>query len=378
MSLLTPPRLKKSRNRILVVDDENAVRRSAQRSIQSFGFSCETASDGIEALEKIRQNPPDLVLTDYIMPGVTGLDLLKTIQQEFPSIGVVLMTTSVDIQTAIEAIKLGAYEYLLKPFQEDALLVCLERVLVKRTLIQENEHYQSYLEKNFRRYVDPSVLNVLTEAYNFEQFENKKLTATILFCDVRGFTELAESLEVDDLIGQMNAYFFEPGTEIIQSAGGTIDKFIGDGIMAVFGAPVPFDGSAERGVEAAVTLMRVLQEARQTGRHKLSIGIGLATGEVVCGNIGSSKRMDFTVMGNAVNLAARLEKLAGPDMILIDETTKKELRGSVDVSGSVEVSIKGIKNPCLVFQVKPWATPDDLIRNGGIAPADQGLRIKIQ
>jgi len=338
--------------RLLIVDDEPSILRVVERMVRGFGFACEVAPNAEEALQKIALSAPDVVLTDYKMPGLSGIDLLRKIQDQALTSGVILMTASIDIGPAIEAIKLGAYEYILKPFEPEALMMSLGRVIAKRNLLLENRRYQGYLEKTFRRYVDPSVLKVLS-SFNFEAFESKKIDASILFCDIRDFTKLSGTKDVKDLIWLLNEKFFEPACAAIARNGGMIDKFTGDGVMAVFGAPVPVPDSPRQALRAATELLETLQKTRLAGEHPFRVGAGIATGQVLCGNIGSLARMDFTVMGSPVNLAARLEKLAPPDSILIDQTTRDVTNNDAEMSYAREVAIKGLEKPCTVYQLGP-------------------------
>jgi adenylate cyclase len=342
--------------KILAIDDEPAILRMVQKTLNSSNkYQCEISDTSSDALQKINSFHPDLVLTDYNMPQLDGLGLLKKVQELGQSIGVIIMTGSLDIEPAIEALKSGADEYLIKPFTNDILLMSLARVIEKRDLIQKNEQYQAFVEKAFRRYVDPTVLNILTDSPDYGIFESRKLTASVFFCDIRGFSDMVSEFEVDQLISKLNEFYFEPATEIIMAHGGTVDKFIGDGIMAIFGAPQPFDDFATKAVEAALDMVQRIETSREKNLHRFQIGIGIATGEVFCGNIGGPKRMDFTVMGNTVNLAARLEKVAGANMILIDEQTRQLVGNKFEVSGGIDMFIKGQKSACRVFQVRPEA-----------------------
>jgi adenylate cyclase len=182
-----------------------------------------------------------------------------------------------------------------------------------------------------------------------------RLEATIMFVDIRGFTALAERSDPDAVVELLNSYF-RLVTDIIIKHGGYLDKFVGDAVMGVFGALIPDPVHAESAVRAAVEVRHHLPELNQRlpaiGSH-IQVGIGINTGEVVAGNLGSSKRMEYTVIGDNVNVASRLTDLAGPDEVLISEHTFKKLakdeRFILQSRGSLEV--KGRKGPVRIYEV---------------------------
>lgn len=364
-------------SRILLVDDDPTVLQLITRLLSAGSHRLECAKSGEEALEKMKEFRPDIVLTDNRMSGMTGLELLKKIRETYPLTGVILMTGSVNIDTAIEAIRLGAYEFLVKPFSNANLLLSVERVLTKSKFLAESDQFHAYLQKTFRRYVDPGVLSVLLAAHRAPVLDSQILNATVFFSDIRNFSGLFSSMDVKELIGLMNEFYFKPACDLVQANGGTVDKFIGDSVMAVFGAPTPFAGHARKAVNAALTLVDTLKESRSRNRHPFQIGIGIATGEVISGNIGSPLRMDFTVMGNAVTIAARLEKLAGPGVVLIDTATRLLLGEKFMVSKPLSVQLKGQKDASDLYEVRPLEAKmrnpaAEAIRSGMDGPGKSG------
>ena len=179
-------------------------------------------------------------------------------------------------------------------------------------------------------------------------------TATILFSDIRGFTRMAEKMEPQQVVELLNEYFTEM-TDLIFENGGTLDKYLGDGIMAVFGAPITKPDDALRSVKTAIEMQRGLAglnrdwEAR--GQPALRAGIGVNTGAVTAGNIGSTKRMDYTVIGDAVNVASRLCANAAGGQILVSESTYAELKGSLPAKKLDPIRIKGKEAPVAVYEI---------------------------
>ena len=184
----------------------------------------------------------------------------------------------------------------------------------------------------------------------------EKLTVTILFSDLRGFTSISERMDPQQLVGLLNEYFTEM-VNIVMNEGGVVDKYIGDAIMAVFGAPVPKADDAVNAVRAAVEMRRALVELNERltarGQPALRTGIGIHTGEVVAGNIGSERRMEYTVIGDAVNLASRLEsntKDLGVD-VLISEDTYELTKHAIEARPVREITVKGRAQPVMTYEV---------------------------
>lgn len=182
-------------------------------------------------------------------------------------------------------------------------------------------------------------------------------TATILFADIRGFTRMSEKMEPQEVVELLNEYFTEM-TDLIFENGGTLDKYLGDGIMALFGAPIAKADDASRAVKTAVemqqSLARLNADWTGKGRRSLGMGLGINTGAVTAGNIGSSKRMDYTVIGDAVNIASRLCANAAPGQVLISEFTHRQLGGSVPATRLDPIRVKGKETPIEIYEI-PWS-----------------------
>ncbi|MGH7272662.1 MAG: adenylate/guanylate cyclase domain-containing protein, partial [Polyangiaceae bacterium] len=184
----------------------------------------------------------------------------------------------------------------------------------------------------------------------------ESLTVTILFTDIRSFTTLSEKMDPQRLVALLNEYFTEM-VGIVMDEGGVVDKYIGDAIMAVFGAPVPKPQDAANAVRAAVRMRRALAALNERlaarGLPPLRTGIGIHTGEVVAGNIGSERRMEYTVIGDAVNLASRLES-STKDLgvsVAISEDTYALTKQDILARAVREITVKGRKQPVMVYEV---------------------------
>ncbi|HUP14738.1 MAG TPA: adenylate/guanylate cyclase domain-containing protein [Acidimicrobiia bacterium] len=219
--------------------------------------------------------------------------------------------------------------------------------------------------EELRRYVSPQVADAIV-------IEGSRLTLTptrrnlsILVSDIRGFTEMAERMEPEELVDALNQYFTAL-TEVIFSHGGTLDKYLGDGILAFFGDPIPFEDHAERAVAAAFGTQEVLERLRSKWMLKydeeLTVGIGISTGYVTVGNIGSEDRIEYTVIGNHVNVASRLANNALPGQILVTDRTMAAVKDYVAGTEVEEMTLKGVQRPVRIFEItqREAAVPSDV------------------
>jgi len=219
----------------------------------------------------------------------------------------------------------------------------------------EDLRLKERIQTSFGRYVTPEIVDRILASPDDEWMKGISLEATIIFVDIRGFTAMAEGSDPDAVVDLLNSYFTMV-TDIIIQHGGYLDKFVGDTVMGVFGALIPDHAHAESAVRASVQVRRNLPKLNQrfsaAAKH-IRAGIGINTGEVVAGNLGSSKRMEYTVIGDNVNVASRLTDLAGPDEILVSEQTYLKLARIPGFyfrsRGAMEV--KGRKEPVKIYEI---------------------------
>jgi class 3 adenylate cyclase len=217
----------------------------------------------------------------------------------------------------------------------------------------EEQVTQLQRTEQLRRYVSPQVADAILAGEQPLAFASVRRNLTILYSDIRGFTQIAERMEPEELVDALNEYF-SAMTELVFSNGGTLDKYLGDGVLAFFGDPIPFEDHAERAVATAFEMLEKVDELRHTwmrSEEELSVGVGISTGYVTVGNIGSSTRTDYTVVGNHVNVAARLATAAEPGQILVSERTLAAVQERVDWTPVEELVMKGVQRPVKVFAV---------------------------
>ncbi|MCX5805570.1 MAG: response regulator [Proteobacteria bacterium] len=291
---------------ILIVDDEEGIRRSLSRILREDGYTVQSATNGEEALTIVRQNPHnfDIVICDLIMPGMDGIKTIEELNKLHQGITKIILTGYGTLESSIKAIENGIDGFITKPFENKEI-----KWKVK----------EYYIKRRMRQFISPEIFNELIDEP--EHLEPKISHLTILFSDIRGFTQLSSKIPPAELASLLNKYYFQPMSEIVLKHRGIVDKYIGDSIMALFGAPVYHDNHEENAVKCAVEMVKKMK-AEDPG---FQMGIGISTGYVVTGILGSINKREYTALGMPVNVAARLQKLAAAGEIIISEETKAKL-----------------------------------------------------
>jgi adenylate cyclase len=291
---------------ILIVDDEEGIRRSLTRILREDSYSVQSATNGEEALTMVRQNPHnfDIVICDLIMPGMDGIKTIEELNKLHQGLTKIILTGYGTLESSMKAIDNGIDGFITKPFENKEIKWKIKEYYIKRRM---------------RQFISPDIFNKLVDEP--AHLEPKVSHLTILFSDIRGFTQLSSKIPPDELASLLNRYYFDPMSEIVSQHRGIVDKYIGDSIMALFGAPVYHDKHEENAVKCAVEMVKRLETQNQ-GFH---MGIGISSGYVVTGILGSINKREYTALGMPVNVAARLQKLAAPGEIIISEETKANL-----------------------------------------------------
>ena len=232
-----------------------------------------------------------------------------------------------------------------------------------RDLTQLNENLERTVEEQLgqirraeqlRRYLAPQVADAVLSGGAPVSLESTRRNLTILFANIRGFTSMSERVEPEELIDALNEYFATM-TDVVFRHGGTLDKYVGDGILSFFGDPIPFEDHAERAVATALEMRSLLRGIRtkwmERLHEELNVGIGISTGYVTVGNIGSDTRTEYTVIGNHVNLASGLAETAEPNQILVTERTLAAVRGRVEAEPVDEISLEDVHRPVKIFEI---------------------------
>jgi class 3 adenylate cyclase len=336
--------------RLLVADDNKVNRLLLTRNLELQGHSVASAENGRVALEMLRRERFDLLLLDMEMPEVDGFQVLEQMKNDLAlrDIAVIVTSSLEGIDHVVRCIELGAEDYLPKPVNPVLLKARIGASLEKKRLRDQQKEL-------VRRFAAPEVAQDLQDS-GFT-LGGKRVDASVLVCDIRGFTTLAESQPPEETIELLNTYYALM-FDAISGHGGIVTMMMGDGLMAVFGAPLPLPDHGRSAVDAAREMIELVElfnvERKALGKAPIGIGIGIASGEMVAGYAGTNQRATYTCIGDTVNLAARLEqhsKLASRSL-LIDRATRERLGEQVDVEPLGPVQFKGKTADVDVFAVR--------------------------
>lgn len=342
--------------KILVVDDETdlevLIKQKFRRQIREQKYEFTFASDGNDALKKLEQHPDtEIVLSDINMPGMDGLTLIGKLTEDNPLIKSIIVSAYGDMENIRTAMNRGAYDFLCKPVNFEDLDVTIQKTM--RYVNQLRETVEAIRENNIlKMYVDKNVLNFM----NSREFESSLLLSeniegTVAFIDICNFTAITEKEPADVVVKLLNRYFDVMVKEII-AQDGYIDKFMGDAIMAIFRGKFHLD----RAIDACLAVRKQIEKLPQLAEGlsflpKLSIGIN--SGEMISGNIGSAnlRRLDYTVIGDTVNTAQRLQSVAKQGQIVISEDSYQKVKDSFHCEKIAEVSLKHKAQPVMIYEV---------------------------
>jgi len=336
--------------RLLVVDDNKVNRLLLKRNLELMGHDAALAENGRAALEMLRRETFDLLLLDIEMPEMDGFQVLEQIRNDLQlrDLPVIVTSTLEGVDNIVRCIELGAEDYLQKPVNPALLKARIGASLEKKRLRDQQKEL-------VRRFATPEVAQELQQS-GFA-LGGKRVRGTVMFSDIRDFTPLAEVQAPEDTIELLNTYYTLM-FNAISGHGGIVSEIAGDGLMAVFGAPLPLPDHCDAAVRTALEMIEMIDlfnvDQVAAGKAPIRIGIGIASGDMVAGYTGTNDRATYTCIGDTVNVAARLEahtKVAGR-AILIDGATRAGLRESIQLEGLGPVTIRGKAQPVDVFSVK--------------------------
>lgn len=342
--------------KILVADDETdlqaLIKQKFRQEIRNLEYEFVFAVNGNDALEKIRENPDiDIVLSDINMPEMDGLTLLSRINEANPLLKSVIVSAYGDMDNIRIAMNRGAFDFITKPINFEDLALTMNKTL--RHVLQIRETLQALKENNIlKMYVDETVLNFMgSREFESSLVANENIEATVMFIDICSFTALSESQSPDVVVQLLNQYFDVMVKEILDR-GGFIDKFIGDSIMAVFRS----GNHLAIAVEAALAVRKQignLPKLFENVNFNPKITVGINSGEMISGNIGSAtlRRLDYTVIGDVVNTAQRLQAAAKEGQIAISEESYKQIKDQFNCQQMGTVTLKNKAAPVVVYEV---------------------------
>lgn len=333
--------------RILVVDDTPMNIDLMEGILTPAGYTVDSAKNGEEALGKVVNDTPDLILLDVMMPEMNGYEVCRRIRKNksLPYIPIIYITASeLEQKNITEGLDAGGDDYIRKPFDVAELLARIISCLRVKALYEE----LAQTKKELSRYVSLSTLRMVeNKITGHEDPLHYDAYVTVLFSDIRGFTQLSEGMDPNELFNKLNANIGKQ-LGVIEKYQGIIDKLSGDEVMAVFEGPK----MGENALKCALEIVHELSESERNGELELSdVGIGINTGPIYLGSLGNESFRDYTVIGNTVNIAARLCGLADKFQVLFTKTTLESVRqGEFRFKPIGEKILKGLSKPMEVFQ----------------------------
>ena len=334
---------------ILIADDNRVNRLMLGRGLEGEGHTVAFAEHGAEALDLLRGQRFDLMLLDVLMPELDGYGVLEELQHDprLRDIPVIVTSALDELDSVVRCLEMGAEDYLTKPVNPVLLNARINASLEKKRLRdQQRELISKFATKEVAE-------DLLTSGFSLG---GKYVDASAMFCDIRSFTTIAEGREPSETIELLNDYYTLM-MDAITGEGGIVNQMVGDGLMAIFGAPVPRDDHPRAAVLAArqmIDLIRLFNEEQAArDRVQIQIGVGIASGRVIAGYTGTLHRATYTCVGDTVNVAARLEshtKVVNQP-ILIDDETRRGLDHGIALEPQGEVLMKGKAEPITVYAV---------------------------
>ncbi len=366
---------------ILVVDDiaENidivAMRLKAQ------GYDVATAHNGRKAIEQAHQLHPDLILLDVMMPGIDGIEVTRRIKADgdLRTIPILLLTARSSTEDVVAGLDAGGDDYITKPFDQATLVARVRSLLRIKSLydiVQQqaaelaamNKELESRVERQvlelgrareLRRFLPPQLADVIiSEGGEAEILERHRREIVALFCDLRGFTSFAEVAEPEEVLDLINAYHAALGP-LVHEAEGTLERFMGDGMMIIFNDPLPCSDPATRAVMLAIAMRsRFLSLVRdwELRGYSIGIGFGIAQGYATLGRIGFEGRFDYAAIGTVTNVAARLCAEARESQILVTQRIASMVADDTNLQPIGDIQLKGLSRPIPVYNVDNLST----------------------
>jgi len=354
--------------RVLIVDDDPFNLDLLEQELTEQEYIIERANDGQEGLEKVESFLPDVILLDYMMPKMNGIEVVKRLKQDqrFKGIPVVLLTAKGSQKDKVEGLDAGADDYVAKPFDALELLARVRSMIRIKQMHDALEEWNQTLAHRVRtqveeiqrmsrlkRYFSPQVAETILGGDEGMLFKGHRREITTVFLDLRGFTAFSDSVEPEEVMDLIRTYHAEMG-QLIFKFGGTLNHFAGDGLMVFFNDPIPSPDHTKKAVWMALEMqvkMRDLRARWLKRGYDLDLGIGLATGYATLGTIGFEGRMDYGALGNVINLASRLSDAARGGQILTNQKTLGQIEEFVEAEQLDELSLKGFVRPVATYNI---------------------------
>ena len=354
--------------RILVVDDQRANVEMMAEILRTRGYTVSTAANGAEALERVREARPDVVVSDILMPQLDGYELCRRLRASAETALLpVILVTSIEAQDErVRGLEAGADDFLSRPINWEELFARVRSLLRVKALQDELKELNAQLEERVREHVKQ--LERLSRLKRFfsrpvaeaivaggeEMLRPHRREITAVFLDLRGFTAFTDRADPDEVMELLRDYHVTLGKTVDQF-GGTLEHFAGDGVMIFFSDPLPVDRPAERAVRMALALQEAftpISSAWARIGHDVGLGIGIAQGEATLGVIGSEQRWEYAAIGNVPNLSARLCGVAQAGEIILDAQTEHDVAHLAETEQVGPLTLRGFAHPIAAFRLR--------------------------
>ncbi len=341
---------------ILIVDDE-PININILTELLKSNYKIIAAKNGASALKRLSDGlRPDLILLDVIMPEISGYDVCQQLKSnpETHEIPIIFITSAIKPEEETKGLELGAIDYISKPISPAVVIARVKSHLALQFAQRDMQRQRDFIRQVFGRYMGENRVDLVLASPEYLKLGGEKRRVTLLMCDLRNFTKTSELADPADIVLMLNSFFTEMVT-VIEHHNGTIDNFMGDSMLVIFGSPIIQTDHAQRAVNCAIAMQKSMPAInvrhQQEGLPLLQMGIGVNTGEAIIGNIGSHLHMKFSAIGATVNLTARLQAMAIGGQTLISKATYEELNNEIIVNGRLLVQLKGFGLAFEVFDV---------------------------
>lgn len=340
--------------RILVADDN---RENIELVVDILGLTNHevlSVMDSTQAIQIALDKQPDLVLLDVNMPGISGFEVCERLKNDprTSHIHIIMLTAMADVDSRVKGLQLGADDYLTKPFSPKELLARIARSLRNKSSSDDLRRETQHTRLTFERFVAPQVVEQLLKSPGSLTLGGQTQEVAVMFADLEGFTSLSERIQPERLLQILNVYHALIG-KVIGLYGGIIDKFIGDAVMALYNTPVRQEDYMARAVKSALHIQDQIYWLHQQlePEFRLVVNFGISQGSAVVGNVGTQNQMNFTAIGDTVNVAARLEDLAAKGQILVTQAVYEATQDFVVGRSRGYLNVKGRREPINVVQI---------------------------
>jgi class 3 adenylate cyclase len=360
------------KGRILIVEDTPANIQTLVAILKERGYQISVAMNGKQALDALARVQPDLILLDVMMPEMDGFETCQQLKasEKWRLIPVIFLTSKTESADIVKGFELGAVDYVAKPFNSHELLARVNTHLtmdeLRRNLATKNAELaraHELVRRAFGRYVSEEVAASILQSPEGLELGGEEREVTILMSDLRGFTALASLLQPHDVIAFLNLYL-EAMVDVIGRYEGTIDEILGDAILVIFGAPVACSDHATKAVACGLAMQLAMPEVNRRlvakGAAELEMGIGIHTGPVIVGNIGSLRRTKYAGVGLNVNLAGRIESFTTGGQVLISESTREKITSPLQIDNVFQVEPKGATHKLKLHEIGGIGEPFNL------------------